>query len=120
MAERIAKHLPIGSTMRIGGVEDPAHLFADQHRQHVDRKGVPQHVRRDSNIETEGLASLACPAKSNFPGSGRHGLTAFREPERCVFRHPIRRSQQPLTVLRTEPCQRDAPTAAIDGVAAIG
>ncbi|WP_217550781.1 hypothetical protein, partial [Pantoea sp. GbtcB22] len=49
--QRVSDDTTIGGALLVGVRTNPAKLRADQKREHMDRKYVPQHVRRQMDVQ---------------------------------------------------------------------
>ena len=57
----------------------------DQHRQHVDRKGMPELMGADPDRDAGIRAAAARPREDRFPRVGEHRLPDLGQPEHRCF-----------------------------------
>jgi hypothetical protein len=66
-------------------IEDAADLGLDEQRQHMHRKGVAEHVRRNMQVEAAGPTPGVPTQKSRLPGCRPHWRPVVSQPKGCRF-----------------------------------
>ena len=122
--QRVADHTPVYCTMRVASGDTGADLRLDQKREHVNREGVSEHMRRDVQVEATGATARIGPQKSRLPSCGTHRIASVGQPNGRRFGRRTSRGQndKACTLARTHDVETAtllglAPPASISGAA---
>lgn len=79
MLKRIAENLPV-SLHRSGRQRRITEAMLNEHRQHMNCKGMAELMRTDVDVEAEGSAPRGSTGEDDFPGVRLYRQADLREP----------------------------------------